>query len=309
MQAYRKTGPYLIQDDGVALFATEKFSHMNAVIGAWTAPFKARYRNRVSAYAVRSQDPVIVSLRAGGTGHAESNHVPHIFLDHFAVDEGEPQVFQWEGWLERGHYLHVYPTSLRPMRFPGKREQFRQAQYQGPGAVIQWVEVEGPIFDQWPPPSHKTQWGELPTRRKKGVERNIDPIAHLNKPPGKIAKPRLTETEPDSETGNKWIYDPQRQKAGGEPIYQNASIPKPLHWTQELVPHDGKKDSAALLYDFAQRAFHRPVSQEEIAPFVALTHRWLDEGRDFESAMRVGYKALLTLSWLSLSSSFARQFV
>jgi len=294
MQVYRKTGPYLIQDDGVAIFATEKFSHLNAVIGAWTAPFKARYRIKVSAYAVRSKEPVIVSLRAGGTGHAESNHVPHVFLDHFSVEEGEPQVFHWEGWLESGHFLHVYPTSLRSMRFAGKREQFRQAEYQGPGAVIQWVEVEGPIFEQWPPSSHKALWGDLPTRRKNEVQDNINPISHLDKPPGRVAKPRLTETEPDPETGNKWVYDPKKQKVGGEPIYQNASIPKPLHWTRELVPVDVKKDSAKLLENFAQRAFRRPVSQEEIAPYVALTHRWIDEGRDFESAMRVGYKALLT---------------
>lgn len=293
MQVYRRGGPYLIQDDGVAFFATEKFSHLNAVINQWTAPHKGRYRVKVSAYALRSDEPVIVSLRAGGTGHAESNHVQHVFLDHFAVEEGEPQVFQWEGWLERGHYFHVYPTSLRAMRFAGKNEEMRQAEYQGPAAVIQWVEVDGPIHDQWPPASHQVLWGDTPTHLMPDAKPNRDPIAHLDEPPDRTAKPRMTRVPVQKATGNKWEYSP-KQKAGGEPIYRAAGIPKPLHATLRLDPLDAKDDSARLLHSFAFTAFRRPVAASEIAPIVALTHRWLDEGRGFEAAMRIGYKALLT---------------
>lgn len=293
MQVYRRGGPFHIQDDGVAFFATEKFSHLNAVISQWTAPFTARYKVKVSAYALRSEEPVIVSLRAGGTGHAESNHVPHLFLDHFAVQEGEPQEFEWEGWLQRGHYFHVYPTSLRPMRFAGPKEEMRQHEYDGPAAVIQWVEVDGPIIEQWPPASHRALWDGIPRQRIPDAKPNDDPIAHLDHPPAKIAKPRMTRAPVEKETGNKWIYDPQ-QEAGGEPIHRGAGIPKPLHATYELVPQNPEQDAARLLHQFAQRAFRRPVSADEVAPFVALTRHWLESGRSFEVAMRVGYKALLT---------------
>lgn len=293
MQVYRRGGPYLIQDDGVTFFATEKFSHLNAVMNQWTAPHTARYRIRVSAYAVRSDEPVIVSLRAGGTGHAESNHVPHVFLEHFAVSNTEPHTFEWEGWLERGHFLHVYPTSLPPMRFAGKNEEMRQAEYQGPGATIQWVEVDGPIFDEWPPASHRALWGETALQVIPNAEQNDDPIAHLDRKPDRIAKPRMTRVPVQKETGNKWEYSPE-QNAGGEPIYRAAGIPKSLHPTLTLVPDDPQLRAEELLSSFAEQAFRRPVGQHELAPIVALTQRWLDEGRSFEAAMRVGYKAILT---------------
>jgi len=295
MQVYRKGGPFHIREDGVAFFATEKFSHLNAVLGQWTAPHTARYKVEVSAYALRSEEPVIVSLRAGGTGHAESNHVPHVFLEHFSVKEGEPQVFAWEGWLERGHYFHGYPTSLPPMRFAGKKEEQRQHEYDGPAAVIQWVEVDGPIFDRWPPASHRALWAGLPTEKVPDAEPNADPIAHLDEPPSQIAKPRMTRLEkPDPETGNRMVYDPKKQKAGGEPIHRNAPIPKPLHATLALDPENPKADAERLLHSFAHRAWRRPVDAAEVAPVVDLVHHWLAQGSDFETAMRVGYQALLT---------------
>ena len=32
--------------------------------------------------------------------------------------------------------------------------------YQGPGLVVQWVDVEGPLLESWPPPSHRRLFGE-----------------------------------------------------------------------------------------------------------------------------------------------------
>ncbi|MEW4490878.1 DUF1592 domain-containing protein [Thalassoglobus sp. JC818] len=294
MQVYRRGGPFLIQDDGVAFFATEKFSHLNAVMSQWTAPHTGRYRVKVSTFALRSDEPVIVSLRAGGTGHAESNHVPHVFLDHFAVKEGNPQIFEWEGTLERGQYFHVYPTSLPPMRFAGPKEEMQQHAYNGPAAVIQWVEVDGPIFEQWPPASHRVLWGDVATTPIPDAQPNQDPIAHLDEPPARIAQPKMTRVPVEKATGNKWIYDPKKQEVGGEPIHRSAGIPAPLHATLALNPSSPKKVAASLLSEFANCAFRRPVGDEEIAPYISLVHHWLDEGRDFESAMRVGYMALLT---------------
>lgn len=293
MQVYRKGGPFHIQDDGVAFFATEKFSHLNATLSQWTAPHSGRYRVKVSAYALRSEDPVIVSLRAGGKGHAESNHVPHVFLDHFPLKEGEPQTYEWEGWLERGHFFHVYPTSLPAMRFAGKNEEGRQGEYEGPAGVIQWVEVDGPIFDQWPPASHESLWDGIPIEAIPDATPNPDPIEHLDSAPAKIAMPRLTRVERNKETGNRMIYSPD-QEVGGEPIHRAASIPNPLYPTRRLVPENPKKDAARLLTSFAAQAFRKPVTKEEVAPYIALTKRWLNDGRDFESAVRVGYKAILT---------------
>ena len=34
--------------------------------------------------------------------------------------------------------------------------------YKGPGLAVQWVEVEGPLHDTWPPASHRRIFGDLP---------------------------------------------------------------------------------------------------------------------------------------------------
>ena len=34
--------------------------------------------------------------------------------------------------------------------------------YKGPGLAVQWVEVEGPLHDTWPPESHRRIFGDLP---------------------------------------------------------------------------------------------------------------------------------------------------
>jgi len=296
MQVYRRTGPFEVRDDGVAFFATEKFSHLNAVMSQFTVPYAGRYRIRVSASALRSPDaPVVLSLRAGGTGHAESNHVPHQFLKHIPLKTGEPaRTVEWEGWLERGHYLHLCPTSLPPIRFAGRNEEMRQHEYQGPAAVVHWVEVDGPILDAWPPAGHQLLWGALPTRPRPGAEPNRDPIAHLKQPPARTAKPRMTRVEANKATGNHYVYDPERQTAGGEPIHRATPIPGPLHPTRELVSSQPRQDAERLLLRFAQRAFRRPVERAEIVPVIDLVQDWLNQGHDFESAMRVGYKTLLT---------------
>jgi hypothetical protein len=36
--------------------------------------------------------------------------------------------------------------------------------YAGPGLAVQWMEVEGPLIDSWPPPGHRLLFGDLPLR-------------------------------------------------------------------------------------------------------------------------------------------------
>src|SRR6185295_1294 len=39
-----------------------------------------------------------------------------------------------------------------------------------PGVVFRWLEVEGPIYDQWPPAGHKLLFGDLPMENRKAPE-------------------------------------------------------------------------------------------------------------------------------------------
>lgn len=295
MQEYRRTGPFHILPDGVVFFAPEKHAHLNAVLDHFTIPYSAKYRVTVSAYALRSTKPVKLTIRTGGPGHSESDRVPKTLLGHVTTKEGKPQRFDFELRLERGQFFRIYPASLPHMRFvPNLKE--RQKDYQGPGVVVQSIEVDGPIIDEWQPESHKQLWGGVKIESIQNVKPNVDPNEYLLKPPTKIAKPKLTRIpakKRNKQTGGQWHYDP-KETAGGEPIFRRNRIPDPVHRTQKFAPDDPKAEVARLIKTFLPKAFRRPVTQSEVQRFVTFVNRWLDEGDDFETAMRAGYKAILT---------------
>ena len=295
MQEYRRTGPFHILPDGVVFFAPEKHAHLNAVLDHFTIPYSAIYRVKVKAYAIRSDGPVTLTIRTGGPGHSESDEVPKTSLGHVTTRTGEPEVFEFEQRLERGQFFRIYPASLPHMRFIPQLEE-RQKDYRGPGVVVQSIEIDGPIIQQWPPESHQMLWSGLSIEPIADAKPNADPNEHLTKPPTQTAKPKLTRVKPNKRDPNgpvgQWHYDP-KQEAGGEPIYRRARIPLPLHATKRFVVDDPKAEAKRLLQRFVPLAFRRPVDSHEVEPFVSLVHRWLDDGDDFQTAMRAGYKAVL----------------
>ena len=61
----------------------------------------------------------------------------------------------------------------------------------------------------------------------------------------------------------------------------------------EVISAAPQKDAAKLMAAFASRAFRRPVSKKELAPYLTLVERDLDRGVDFAKALKGGYRALL----------------
>ena len=66
MEEYRRSGPHTPEPDGIAMFAPDFFSHMNSLLDTWVTPHSARYRVRVAARALRSKEPITVTVRMGG---------------------------------------------------------------------------------------------------------------------------------------------------------------------------------------------------------------------------------------------------
>src|SRR5207249_9009523 len=44
---------------------------------------------------------------------------------------------------------------------PPQVEKVGAENYKGPGLAVQWVDIEGPLHDAWPPPSHRRLFGDL----------------------------------------------------------------------------------------------------------------------------------------------------
>ncbi|NBT63179.1 MAG: DUF1587 domain-containing protein, partial [Planctomycetia bacterium] len=63
----------------------------------------------------------------------------------------------------------------------------------------------------------------------------------------------------------------------------------------DVDPKAGKlADAEKLLRTLLPKAFRRPVTEDEVKPFVALVSKALDMGLPFEAALRTGYKAVLS---------------
>ncbi len=60
-----------------------------------------------------------------------------------------------------------------------------------------------------------------------------------------------------------------------------------------LVTKSPREDAARLLETLARQAFRRPVTEDELAGYLAVTQSALDEGQEFVSALRAGYRAIL----------------
>ena len=304
MQTYRKGGPFRVEADGIALFGPELFSHYNGVIPQWTAPYNGRYRIAVSAYTVQSDEPVVLTLRAGGTGHSETAHVPSQVLRHFVVPLGDadhPTELVWEGRLQRGHFLHVEPSSLRKVRFGNNDRGIEtKLQWDQPGVLVQHVDVDGPFYDQWPPASHRALWDGVELAAVEGAQKNGDPNSHLRKPPQRIAEPALKRIAKREGSNKRFVYDGPKtidgRTFGGEPIHLNARIPDPPLKTLWLKTDQPHAEAERLLRAFLPRAFRRAdddVTDADVAPYLAIARRWMTEGATFEEAMRTAYKAIL----------------
>ena len=218
MQTYRAQHPALPVVDGMLLFAQEKMSYHHALWGQYVVPRGGKYRIRFSAYKVNSDDPIALTLRVGGNGHKESLQVKHRLLEHVEIDTDVPEVYEWEGELLRGHFIHLHPAELPIKRFVKNQKQglekYEQIHWKGPGVGVQWLEIEGPIVEQWPTPGEQALFGGVATEPIHGAG-NSDPNEQLHSAPVIPADPVVLPT--DWPPTKKW-----KRLAG--PLNQNAKF-------------------------------------------------------------------------------------
>ena len=204
MQVYRAQHPALPVIDGMVLYATEAMSYHHALWGQYVVPRTGIYRIKVSAYTVHSDEPIALTLRAGGDGHKESLKEKHRLLEHLEIASDQPEVHQWEGELNRGHFLHLYPSELPIKRFVKKKNfEYSQLKWKGPGVCVQWMEIEGPIVASWPPPGERVLFGDVKTTKIEGAA-NPDPNEQLHSPPVIPADPIYLPKDWPKDKTKKW---------------------------------------------------------------------------------------------------------
>ena len=188
-----------------------------------------------------------------GGGH------PSYVLGYYDAPSLEPKVHDFVTWLNYKETLGFNTASLAPVHIYNRKE--RAMGFTGPGISCDWLDVEGPLNDVWPPRSHRLLFSDLPIA-------DFKPAEH----PG-VRAPRRR---------------PLRQEIIGA---KNRVEPVSGIWTasseRPLI------DADRLLAAFLPKAFRRPVAAEVRKEYVAKVEDRLKAGDCFEAAMRWAYRAAL----------------
>ncbi|MGE0607457.1 MAG: DUF1592 domain-containing protein, partial [Pirellulales bacterium] len=169
------------------------------------------------------------------------------------------KVHEFVTWLNYKETLGFNTASLAPTANysrPGRAMAFT-----GPGIACDFLDVEGPLHEIWPPNSHRLLFGELPL-----VEFKAEEHADVRPPRRKVV----------------------RQEVGAA---SNRPDPEPGIWT--VASEQPLADADRLLASFLPKAFRRPVPDEVRHPYVAQVERRLQAGDCFEAAMRWACRAAL----------------
>lgn len=143
-------------DAEVVCFASSAWQAVS--LSPFYPPDRGRYRFRISTSAFQSDKPVVYRVDAGlmlMTGK------PHL-VGYFDAVAGTPGVVEFIEHLEPRSTIRILPYGLASAQAVHK---VGAADYTGPGLAVQWVEVEGPLHDSWPPASHRRIFGTLPQEK------------------------------------------------------------------------------------------------------------------------------------------------
>ena len=144
---------YLERDDSLVMLSS---SPWNAItVTQFYPPDRGRYRIRISAYGFQSSGkPVTFRVDAGPMLMGTKNHL----VSYFDAAPDEPTLTEFFDHFEARSHIRISPYGLAGAQTVTK---VAPDKYEGPGLGIEWIEVEGPLHDAWPPESHRRIFGDM----------------------------------------------------------------------------------------------------------------------------------------------------
>ncbi len=146
---FRRQGPA----DHFALFFT-----------SFTVPRSGRYRLGLSVWSFHWNKGALEPLPAP---EAVTLHAADRLLGTFDAPSLTPRAHAVDVWLNAGEQILFTAASIPPERVyqrPG-----RAAEYVGRGIAIDHLDIQGPLFDAWPPKGHRLLYGSTPRPDTKQV--------------------------------------------------------------------------------------------------------------------------------------------
>lgn len=192
------------------------------------------------------------------TGDGRGGQHPSYVLGYFDAPPEKAMEHELRVWLNHNELIGFNTASLAPAANYYKKK--RAMEFKGPGIVVDWLDIEGPLYETWPPKSHQLLFGQLP-------------ITELKTDPSATTRP------------------PRRQR----PRQLGAGMNRPDHepgiWT--VQSENPLADAADLLDQCLPKLFRKPVSQLVRDQYLEVVRQKLESGDCFESAMRHAYRNAL----------------
>jgi hypothetical protein len=146
-----------LDDGSLAIFSSWISANICLTVWQFTAKFPGKYHVKISAYGVQNPGkPATFYVLAGAMQAVTEQHL----VGYYDVPNDQPTTIEFDDTLDPNNTIRIVAEGL-PVT-PPTVQKIGAANYKGPGLAVQWVDVEGPILDGWPPSSHKRLFGELP---------------------------------------------------------------------------------------------------------------------------------------------------
>ena len=264
------------RDEEAVVMVSSTYEHVEIQYDQFRAPSSGRYRLKFAGYTVwMSAD--YTELTSGRrtepiTVYADSPPRKLRRLGHFDFHP-KTSVQELEVWLKAGETIR--PDASRLVRSRPPQFQNPLLEEDGmPGVAYQWLEVEGPIHEDWPPPGHQLLFGSLKT-----TESNSEEYQKF-----------IAEDYPNYERGTSSTEPNPLDILDG--IY-NAHNRPPARGHVSVESTEPIDDAERLLRNFMTQAHRRPVSDNDLQRFLTLIHESLANGHTFTESMLAGYTAVL----------------
>jgi hypothetical protein len=234
---------------------------------SFQAPVSGRYRLRLSAYSVW-MSPDYTTASPGRRPEPVSLYAitpPRNLRKLGSVDvhPGDTTPKEIEVFLLAGEGIR--PDAARLFRsWPPDHKNPLETPEGMPAVAFRWLEVEGPLLDQWPSAGHRLLFGDLP------LTQTVVPVPE----------------------------DPKRQPVGEGSLNTLRRLPPmppvPPRIRVEAISSDPAADAARLLDRFLARVYRRPPAPADRARFLEVIRKSLAAGDSFTDAMLGGYSAVLS---------------
>jgi hypothetical protein len=189
-------------------------------LSQFVASYPAKYRVRTSLWSFTWDKGEIlpsrgtevarlmtVHLTGDGTGEAHPNDL----IAYFDAPSIAEQVHEVTTWFNCSDTIGFTAESLlRPIANRGNPGGIKDYPVPVPGIACDYVEVEGPLYESWPPPSHVRMFGDLPLVEFKAAD-------HPGvQPPDRVRPRRIAEHAADH--GQEQVLGHRLLEGGALPL-------------------------------------------------------------------------------------------